>query len=145
MKAAGTVAVLLPGAYYTLRDTHLPPIQALRDAGVPMAVSTDHNPGTSPALSLLLMVNMACTLFRLTVPEALAGVTRHAAQALGLQETHGTIGVGRPANFVLWSLQEPAELAYWFGQRPACTVVRQGRVAVDTLDTLNRQGANRHV
>ena len=130
MRAAGTVAVLLPGAYYTLRDTHLPPIDALRAAGVPMAVSTDHNPGTSPALSLLLRVNMACTLFRLTVPEALAGVTLHAARALGLQATHGSIGAGRPANFVLWNLQEPAELAYWFGQRPVRTVVRQGRIAV---------------
>ena len=130
MKAAGTVAVLLPGAYYTLRDTQLPPIQALRDAGVPMAVSTDHNPGTSPALSLLLMVNMACTLFRLTVPEALAGVTRHAALALGLQHTHGVVGVGRPANFVLWDVQDAAELAYWLGHSPVRTVVRQGRVAV---------------
>jgi imidazolonepropionase len=129
MKEAGTVAVLLPGAYYTLRDTHLPPVQALREAGVPMAVSTDHNPGTSPALSLLLMANMACTLFRLTVPEALAGITRHAAQALGLQHTHGTIGVGRPANFVLWDVQDAAELAYWFGQRPVRTLVRQGRIA----------------
>ncbi len=133
MKAAGTVAVLLPGAYYTLRDTHLPPIEALRDAGVPMAVSTDHNPGTSPALSLLLMANMACTLFRLTVPEALAGITRHASRALGLQDTHGALAVGRPANFVLWDLDDAAELVYWFGQRPDCTVVRQGRVAVNTL------------
>jgi imidazolonepropionase len=130
MKAAGTVAVLLPGAYYTLRDTHLPPVQALRDAGVPMAVSTDHNPGTSPALSLLLMANMACTLFRLTVPEALAGITRHAALALGLQDTHGTLGVGRSANFVLWNVKDAAELAYWFGQRPVRTVVRQGRIAL---------------
>ncbi|RZL63468.1 MAG: imidazolonepropionase [Variovorax sp.] len=129
MKAAGTVAVLLPGAYYTLRDTQLPPIAALRDAGVPMAVSTDHNPGTSPALSLLLMANMACTLFRLTVPEAIDGVTRHAARALGLQDTHGDIAAGTPANFVLWNLKEPAELAYWFGQRPVRTVVRQGRIA----------------
>ena len=128
MKAADTVAVLLPGAYYTLRDTHLPPIEALREAGVPMAVSTDHNPGTSPALSLLLMLNMACTLFRLTVAEALAGVTVHAARALGLQATHGRIATGVPASFVLWQLQEPAELAYWFGQRPACRVVRQGRI-----------------
>lgn len=141
MRQSGTVAVLLPGAYYTLRDTQLPPIAALRAAHVPMAVSTDHNPGTSPTLSLLLMVNMACTLFRLTVPEALAGVTRHAAQALGLQATHGSIGVGRPANFVLWDLQDPAELAYWLGHRPACTVVRQGRVAGDELHT---QGAHRH-
>ena len=130
MRAAGTVAVLLPGAYYTLRDTHLPPIEALRAAGVPMAVSTDHNPGTSPALSLLLMVNMACTLFRLTVPEALAGVTQHAARALGLEASHGAIAAGRPANFVLWSVRDAAELAYWFGQRPVRTVVRQGRIAV---------------
>lgn len=130
MRAAGTVAVLLPGAYYTLRDTHLPPIEALRAAGVPMAVATDHNPGTSPALSLLLMVNMACTLFRLTVPEALAGVTQHAARALGLEASHGAIAAGRPANFVLWSVRDAAELAYWFGQRPVRTVVRQGRIAV---------------
>ena len=128
MQAAGTVAVLLPGAYYTLRDTHVPPIQALRDAGVPMAVSTDHNPGTSPALSLLLMANMACTLFRLTVPEALAGITTHAARALGLQDSHGLIASGRPANFVLWPLADAAELAYWFGHKPACTIVRQGRI-----------------
>ena len=128
MQAAGTVAVLLPGAYYTLRDTHVPPIQALRDAGVPMAVSTDHNPGTSPALSLLLMANMACTLFRLTVPEALAGITTHAARALGLQDAHGLIASGRPANFVLWPLADAAELAYWFGHQPACTIVRQGRI-----------------
>ena len=128
MKAAGTVAVLLPGAYYTLRDTHLPPIAQLREAGVPMAVSTDHNPGTSPALSLLLMANMACTLFRLTVPEALAGITTHAARALGLQDSHGLIASGRPANFVLWPVGEAAELAYWFGHKPACTIVRQGRI-----------------
>lgn len=129
MKNAGTVAVLLPGAYYFLRDTHLPPIQALRAAGVPMAVATDHNPGTSPTLSLLLMLNMASTLFHLTVPEALAGVTRHAAQALGLQDTHGKIAAGLPANFVLWPLADAAELVYWLGQRPACGVVRQGRIA----------------
>ena len=128
MKAAGTVAVLLPGAYYTLRDTHIPPIAQLRAAGVPMAVSTDHNPGTSPALSLLLMANMACTLFRLTVPEALAGITTHAARALGLQDSHGLIVSGRPANFVLWPVREAAELAYWFGHKPACTIVRQGRI-----------------
>lgn len=128
MKAAGTVAVLLPGAYYTLRDTHLPPIAQLREAGVPMAVSTDHNPGTSPALSLLLMANMACTLFRLTVAEALAGITTHAARALGLQSTHGLLASGRPANFVLWPVGEAAELAYWLGHKPTCTIVRQGRI-----------------
>ncbi|WP_436278482.1 imidazolonepropionase [Ottowia thiooxydans] len=128
MAAAGTVAVLLPGAYYTLRDTHLPPIEALRAAGVPMAVSTDHNPGTSPALSLLLMANMACTLFRLTVPEAIAGITTHAARALGLQQTHGELAPGRPANFVLWNLKDAAEMAYWFGQKPVRCVVRHGRI-----------------
>jgi imidazolonepropionase len=130
MREAGTVAVLLPGAFYTLRDTTVPPIAALRAAGVPMAVSTDHNPGTSPALSLLLMVNMACTLFRLTVPEAIAAVTSNAARALGLQSTHGSIGVGMPANFVLWDVRDVAELAYWFGQRPVRAVVRQGRVVL---------------
>ena len=131
MRQAGTVAVLLPGAYYTLRDTHLPPIEALRAAGVPMAVSTDHNPGTSPTLSLLLMLNMACTLFRLTVPEALAGVTVHAARALGLLATHGALAEGMPANFVLWNVREAAELAYWLGHKPVRTVVRQGRIAVE--------------
>lgn len=129
MKAAETVAVLLPGAFYALRDTKVPPVEGLRAAQVPMAVSTDHNPGTSPCLSLLLMANMACTLFRLTVPEALAGITRHAAQALGLQDEQGLIASGRPANFVLWPVQHAAELAYWFGNKPDCTVVRQGRIA----------------
>ncbi len=128
MQQAGSVAVLLPGAYYALRDTRPPPIAALREAGVPIALSTDHNPGTSPTLSLLLMLNMACTLFRLTVAEALAGVTVHAARALGLQATHGRIAAGMPANFVLWNLRQPAELAYWIGQRPACRVVRGGQV-----------------
>ncbi|CAB5681792.1 Imidazolonepropionase [Delftia tsuruhatensis] len=128
MRGAGSVAVLLPGAFYALRDTQVPPIAALRAAGVPMAVSTDHNPGTSPCLSLLLMASMACTLFRLTVPEALAGITRHGARALGLQDTHGLIAAGRPAHFVLWPVGQAAELAYWFGSRPGCTIVRQGRV-----------------
>lgn len=130
MRASGTVAVLLPGAYYTLRDTHLPPIAALRAAGVPMAVATDHNPGTSPALSLLLMMNMACTLFNLTAPEALAGITLHAARALGLQGTHGSIAVGSPANFVLWNVQEASELAYWLGHNRVKKIVRQGRIAL---------------
>lgn len=129
MKQAGSVAVLLPGAFYTLRETRLPPVEALRQAGVPMAISTDHNPGTSPALSLLLMMNMACTLFRLTVPEVLAGVTSHAARALGLGDSHGALHVGQPANFVLWKVREPAELAYWFGHRPVHGIVRQGHIA----------------
>jgi imidazolonepropionase len=128
MRDAGTVAVLLPTAWYMLRDTQLPPIAALRAAGVPMAVATDHNPGTSPVLSLLVAINMACTLFRLTVPEVLAGVTRHAARALGLAATHGAIGVGKPANFVLWKLDSVAGLAYWLGQRPVQCIVRQGRI-----------------
>lgn len=136
MRAAGTVAVLLPGAYYTLRDTHRPPVDALRAAGVPMAVSTDHNPGTSPTLSLLLMANMACTLFRLTVPEALAGITTHAARALGLQDTHGVLTAGRPANVILWDLHDPAELVYWLAHQTPRTIIRQGRVAVDTLGLL---------
>lgn len=129
MRAAGTVAVLLPGAFHTLRDTQRPPIAALRAAGVPMAVATDHNPGTSPCLSLLLMANMACTLFGLTVPEALAGITRHAARALGLQHTHGLLAAGRPADFVLWPVQHAAELPYWLGHKPCCGIVRQGRIA----------------
>lgn len=129
MKKSGTVAVLLPGAFYTLRDAQVPPVDGLRAAQVPIAVSTDHNPGTSPALSLLLMANMACTLFRLTVPEALAGITIHAARALGLQDEQGLLAAGRPANFVLWPVRHVAELAYWFGNKPDCTVVRQGVIA----------------
>jgi imidazolonepropionase len=128
MQQAGTVAVLLPGAFYMLRETQRPPVERLRAAGVPLAVATDHNPGTSPALSLLLMAHMACTLLGLTADEALAGITQHAARALGLQDTHGLLAPGRSADFVLWPVDEPAELSYWLGQRPACMVVRQGRV-----------------
>ena len=127
LRAAGTVAVLLPGAYYVLRETRKPPVDALREAGVPMAIATDHNPGSAPLLSLLLAMHMACTMFGLTVPEMLASVTRHAARALGLQATHGTIGVGRPADFVLWDVRAVADLAYWMGQRPVAAIVRQGR------------------
>ena len=127
MQQAGTVAVLLPGAFYMLRETQRPPVERLRAAGVPLAVATDHNPGTSPALSLLLMAHMACTLLGLTADEALAGITQHAARALGLQDTHGLLAAGRSADFVLWPVDELAELSYWLGQRPACTVVRQGR------------------
>jgi imidazolonepropionase len=127
MREAGTVAVLLPGAFYMLRDTQPPPVDALRAAGVPMAVATDHNPGTSPILSLLTVMHMACTLFRLTVPEMLAGVTRHAARALALHETHGALGVGRLANFVLWNVDSSADFAYWLGPTPVKSIVRQGR------------------
>ncbi|WP_183178843.1 imidazolonepropionase [Azospirillum sp. OGB3] len=128
MAAAGTVAVLLPGAFYTLRETKLPPIALFRRHGVPMAVSTDCNPGTSPAVSLLLMLNMACTLFRLTPQEALAGVTRNAAQALGMAATHGTLEPGKAADLAVWDVGDPAELCYWLGATPCAAVVRDGRL-----------------
>ncbi|MBI5270394.1 MAG: imidazolonepropionase [Burkholderiales bacterium] len=126
MARAGTVALLLPGAYYFLRDTTLPPVAALRRAGVPMAIATDHNPGSSPTLSLPLMLNMACTLFRLTPEEALAGATRHAARALGLHASHGQLRAGYRADFALWDAAHPRELAYRFGERLCRGVVRAG-------------------
>lgn len=126
MHQAGSVAVLLPGAYYFLRETKLPPVQALRDAGVPIAVATDHNPGTSPTLSLLLMANMACTLFRLTPLEAVQGITVHAARALGLGD-RGRLAPGQRADFVAWDLEHPNELAYGFGHNPCRRVVHGGK------------------
>ena len=126
MAEAGTVAVLLPGAFYMLRETKLPPVDLFRKHGVPMAVATDCNPGTSPTASLLLMLNMACTLFRLTPQEALAGVTRSAAKALGMAETHGTLEVGKVADFAVWDVGDPAELCYWLGANPCGGVVRGG-------------------
>jgi imidazolonepropionase len=126
MARAGTVAVLLPGAFYCLRETKLPPVEALRAAGVPIAVATDCNPGTSPMTSLLLAMNMACTLFRLTPAEALAGLTLHAARALGLQDERGSLEVGRRADFVLWDIERPADLAYAIGLNPCRGVVRAG-------------------
>ena len=125
MARAGTVAVLLPGAYYFLRETQLPPINALRAAGVPMAIATDHNPGSSPTLSPLLMLNMACTLFRLTPEEALRGMTVNGARALGLAD-RGRLAAGQRADFVVWPLDHPSQLAYPFGQRPAARVVVGG-------------------
>ncbi|MEO8312494.1 MAG: imidazolonepropionase [Caldimonas sp.] len=125
MAAAGTVAVLLPGAYYFLRETRLPPVAGLRAAGVPIAIATDHNPGSSPTLSPLLMLNMACTLFRLTPEEALRGMTVVAARALGLAD-RGTLAAGRRADFVAWDLAHPNELAYWFGRNPCARVVVAG-------------------
>lgn len=125
MKSAGTVAVLLPGAYYFLHETKLPPIAALRAAGIPMAVSTDHNPGTSPGLSLLLMASMACTLLRLTPLEAVQGITLHAARALGLAD-RGQLKTGQRADFVAWNLDQPNELAYWFGHNPCKRVIAAG-------------------
>ena len=125
VRAAGTVAMLLPGAYYFLRETRLPPVQALRDAGVPMAIATDHNPGSSPVLSLLLMIHMACTLFRLTPEEAWRGVTAHAARALGLPD-RGTLAAGQRADFVVWDAEHPREMAYRFGHNPCRRVVYGG-------------------
>jgi imidazolonepropionase len=125
MKAAGSVAVLLPGAYYFLRETRLPPVQALRDAGVPIAIATDHNPGSSPALSLLLMLNMACTLFRLTPEEAWRGITVNAARALGLPD-RGRLAAGQRADFAVWNAEHPRELAYRFGHKPCRRVVYGG-------------------
>ncbi|MBC3953372.1 imidazolonepropionase, partial [Pseudomonas folii] len=126
MAAAGTVAVLLPGAYYFLRETQLPPMDALRKHGVDIAIASDLNPGTSPALSLRLMLNMACTLFRMTPEEALAGVTINAAKALGLGETHGSLEVGKVADFVAWNIERPADLAYWLGGDLDKRIVRHG-------------------
>jgi len=126
MAAAGTVAVLLPGAYYFLRDTTPPPVAALRAAGVAMAVATDCNPGTSPMTSLLLAMNMACTLWRLTPLEALAGCTRHAARALGMQREIGTLEVGKRADFALWRIARPADLCYAIGLNPCQGVVHGG-------------------
>ncbi len=127
MAQAGTTAVLLPGAFYFLRETRVPPITQLRATGVPMAIATDCNPGSSPCTSLLLMLNMACTLFRLTPEEALAGVTRHAARALGLQD-RGVLAAGMRADFVLWRVQSPAELSYAFGSNPHLQTVFNGKV-----------------
>ena len=127
MRNSGTVAVLLPGAFYVLRETRVPPVDALRAAGVQMAVATDCNPGTSPLTSLLLAMNMACTLFRLTPLEALAGTTAVAARALGLQADVGTLEAGKAADFVLWDVERPADLAYAIGFNPCRSVVRAGR------------------
>ncbi|PCI32068.1 MAG: imidazolonepropionase [Alphaproteobacteria bacterium] len=127
MAAAGMVAVLLPGAFYTLREEKLPPMELLRKYQVPIAVASDSNPGSSPVLSLALMINMASTVFRLTPEEALAGVTRCAAQALGLQD-RGQLVVGLKADFALWDISHPAELAYQVGGTLCTSVVKDGRV-----------------
>lgn len=128
MAAAGTVAVLLPGATYVLRETHLPPVAALRAAGVPMAVATDANPGSSPLYSPLLTMNLACTLFRLTPEEALAGFTRHAARALGLAD-RGVLAPGLRADIALWSATHPAELPYALGLPRLRTRIVGGQIA----------------
>ena len=115
IKQAGSVAVILPGAFYSLRETQLPPIQALREAGVPMAIASDANPGSAPVLSLRLMMNMGCVLFGMTPEETLAGATCHGARALGLQDCHGQLAVGMAADFVCWDVTSPADLSYWQG------------------------------
>ena len=117
LAAAGTVAVMLPGAFYALRETQVPPVGALREAGVPMAVATDCNPGTSPLTSLLLAMNMACTCFRMTPEEALAGTTREAARALGVDDC-GRIAPGLRADLAVWDVGHPAELSYRMGFNP---------------------------
>lgn len=117
MAKSGTVAVLLPGAFYFLRETKLPPVKALIQAGVPIAIATDHNPGSSPTLSPILMLNMACTLFKMTPNQALRGMTVNAAKALGLLD-RGQLQIGKRADFAVWKIDHPRELAYWFGHNP---------------------------
>ncbi|MBA1204876.1 imidazolonepropionase [Pseudomonas capeferrum] len=127
MAAAGTVAVLLPGAFHCLRETRRPPMEALRKHGVKIALASDLNPGTSPVLSLRLMLNMGCTLFHMTPEQALAGVTLHAATALGLGHSHGSLEEGKVADFVAWQIERPADLAYWLGGDLNKRVVRRGQ------------------
>jgi len=125
-----TVAVLLPGAFYFLKETQKPPVDLLRDSGVLMAVATDCNPGSSPCTSPLLMMNMACVLFGLTPAEALAGMTINAARALGLQDRVGSLETGKRADFVVWDIEEPADLAYRMGGNPCCLVVKDGELVL---------------
>jgi imidazolonepropionase len=126
LAAAGTVAVLLPGAAYVLGDETVPPVDALRAAGVPMAVATDCNPGTSPLVSLPLALHLACTRFGLTVAEALAGATTHAARALGLAGEAGVIAPGARADLVVWDADHPAQIVYWVGLDPVAAVLKRG-------------------
>lgn len=128
MAGSGTVAVLLPGAFYFLRETKLPPVDLLRRHGVGIALATDCNPGSSPVTSILLTLNMGCTLFRLTPAEALAGVTREAARALGRLDTIGTLEVGKTADIALWTVGRPGELAYPIGFNPCAGVVKSGKL-----------------
>ncbi len=118
MARADTVAVILPGAFYVLKETRKPPIEAFRRHGVPMAVATDLNPGTSPIASLRLCAHMACTFFGLTVPEALLGMTRHAAQALGRLDEIGTLETGKSCDLAIWDVEHPAEIIAWIGPAP---------------------------
>jgi imidazolonepropionase len=128
MASAGTAAVLLPAAYFTLRQTTPPPIALLRKAGVPMAVATDCNPGTSPCTSILLAMSMACTLFGLTPEEALTGATRNGARALGVLDDVGTLEVGKRADLAFWRISQPAELCYGLGGNPCAAVMYRGKL-----------------
>ncbi|HYM29448.1 MAG TPA: amidohydrolase family protein, partial [Steroidobacteraceae bacterium] len=128
LAAAGTAAVLLPVAFYCLADTHQPPIAALRAAGAAIAVASDCNPGSAPGTSLLTAMSMATRLFGLTAEEALLGVTRHAAQALGLSGQRGALAPGAAADFVVWNVGAVEELGYWIGFNPRRTVVRAAEV-----------------
>jgi len=130
LKESNTVATLLPGAFYFLSETKLPPIQALRDHGIPIAIATDSNPGSSPCLSLLLMLNMATTLFKLTPTEALKGVTINAAKALNIDSKVGSIAIGKQADLVLWDIESPAELSYRIGGNCCNSVIKKGKVII---------------
>ncbi len=130
MKAADMTAVLLPGAFYFLRETQLPPIDLLRKHGVSMAIATDANPGSSPINSIQLMLNMACTLFRLTPAEALAGVTCHGAKALGLASSKGRLALGYDADIACWDINQPAELCYQFGVNPLTHLMQAGKIVI---------------
>ncbi|HEX8802993.1 MAG TPA: imidazolonepropionase, partial [Acidimicrobiales bacterium] len=132
MAAAGTVAVLLPGAAYVLRDDAVPPVDGLRRAGVPIAVATDCNPGTSPVVSLLVAMHLACTRLGLTVHEAIAGTTQHAARALGLAGRVGVLAPGARADLVVWDADRPAQLIYWLGAAPVRAVLKRGRLVAGT-------------
>ena len=130
MKKSGMTAVLLPGAFYFLRETQLPPIELLRKYDVPMAIATDANPGTSPIHNIHLMLNMACTLFKLTPSESLAGITCFGAKALGLSDTKGQLALGYDADIALWNISQPAELCYQFGVNPLTALIQNGKRAI---------------
>jgi len=127
MAASDITAVLLPGAFYYLRETKVPPIEGLRKAGIPIALATDCNPGSSPILSPLLILNMGCVLFKLSPEEALAGMTRNGAKALGLEKETGTIEIGKSADFAIWDIDHPAELSYWVGANPLKHLIFKGK------------------
>ncbi len=128
MAKAGTVAVLLPGAYYFIRETQKPPVELFRAAGTKMALATDNNPGTSPLTSLLLTMNMGATLFRMTVDECIAGVTREAARALGILKQTGTLEIGKDADIAIWDVERPAELVYRIGFNPLWKRIFKGQI-----------------